>query len=61
MCDIILELEEFMFWNKDNKKMTHLVVAEQDTNQSAQWEGRTNKMANKVNMHLDKATSEILK
>jgi mannitol-specific phosphotransferase system IIBC component len=28
LTDIILELEEFMFWNKGNNKTTHLIVAQ---------------------------------
>jgi hypothetical protein len=27
LTDIILELEEFMFWNSDQVKATHLIVA----------------------------------
>jgi hypothetical protein len=55
LTDIILELEEFMFWNVGNRKMTHLVVAQHTNFASSYNEGRNNKMANKIKMHLDKS------
>lgn len=53
LTDIILELEEFMFWNSGNKDMTHLVVATHTDNSVRKWEGRSHNMAKKVNAEME--------
>jgi hypothetical protein len=60
LTDIILELEEFMFWNADKNKATHLVVAQQSFDNKVEWAGRGNKVANKVKNDLDKQEKNVL-
>jgi hypothetical protein len=60
LTEIILDLEEFMFWNRHIKKMNHLVVAKHTDLKDAINEGRNNKMANKITGHLDKQIDLVL-
>ena len=54
LSDIILELEEFMFWNLGVKKLKHLVVAKHTDLKETMQEGRSTRMVKKLITHLDK-------
>ena len=54
LVDIILELEEFMFWNAGQEaKCTHLVVAQHANHTKPAYTSRSTKMAQKVKVDLD--------
>jgi uncharacterized membrane protein len=60
LTDIILELEEFMFWNMDKNNSTHLVVAKQQNNSAVNWSGRSNLVAQKVKGELDRQEKRVI-
>jgi hypothetical protein len=60
LTDIILELEEFMFWNKRKASSSHLLVAKTEANQAIVWTGRSNKVTQKVKGELDKLEKKVL-
>jgi hypothetical protein len=53
LCSIILELEAFMFWNRKETTMEHLVVAENVIPTMSQSEGQTRGVVKQLSKVLD--------